>query len=150
MPKTSLHLGTHPTIEASHLISARRTARLHDRRLLPSPASPTGAWPREFRDALRSAWSRRRRTCPSPPVFLRSARSSNSVRVPRRTLAGLASIWCRRTPRSEPNSSVGACGDIPPRFCTVVDVQIADNTANVWLLTNDLPRFERYQVTFTR
>ena len=41
-----------------------------------------------------------------------------------------------------------ACGDIPPRFCTVVDVEISGETARVWLLTNDPPRLERYQVNF--
>lgn len=41
-----------------------------------------------------------------------------------------------------------ARGDIPPRFCTVVDVEISGETARVWLLTNDAPRLARYQVNF--
>ncbi|MFZ0040753.1 MAG: hypothetical protein WAK93_05560 [Solirubrobacteraceae bacterium] len=43
-----------------------------------------------------------------------------------------------------------ACGDIPPRFCSVVDVDISGDAATVWLLTNDASRFERYQVGFRR
>ena len=43
-----------------------------------------------------------------------------------------------------------ACGDIPPQFCTVVDVDISGEEAKVWLLTNDASHFERYQVNFIR
>lgn len=43
-----------------------------------------------------------------------------------------------------------AWGDIPPRFCTGVDVEISGDAAHVWPLTNDGPRFERYHVDFRR
>ena len=43
-----------------------------------------------------------------------------------------------------------ARGDIPPQFCRVVDVEISGDAAHVWLVTNDAPRFERYQVDFAR
>jgi hypothetical protein len=43
-----------------------------------------------------------------------------------------------------------ACGDIPPQFCTVIDVEISGDTAMVWLLTNDVSHFESYQVNFIR
>jgi len=43
-----------------------------------------------------------------------------------------------------------ARGDIPPRFCEMVDVDIRGDVASVWLLTDDAAQFERYQVNFRR
>jgi hypothetical protein len=43
-----------------------------------------------------------------------------------------------------------ACEDIPPRYCRVVDIEIDGDRARVWLLMNDAPRFERYEVQFAR
>jgi hypothetical protein len=43
-----------------------------------------------------------------------------------------------------------ACGDIPPRFCTVVDVDISGDVARIWLLTNDAAQWQEYQVNFRR
>lgn len=39
-----------------------------------------------------------------------------------------------------------ALGDIPPRFATVVGSRVRGDTATVWLLTNDQPPFEAYEV----
>jgi hypothetical protein len=39
-----------------------------------------------------------------------------------------------------------AIADIPPRYVRVVGVEISGDSAWVWLLTNEAPRFERYQV----
>jgi hypothetical protein len=39
-----------------------------------------------------------------------------------------------------------ACADIPPQFATVVGARISGETATVWLLTNDQPPFEPYEV----
>jgi hypothetical protein len=43
-----------------------------------------------------------------------------------------------------------ARGDIPARFCTVLEVRIEGNEARVWMLTNDRPRFEPYEVVCVR
>jgi hypothetical protein len=43
-----------------------------------------------------------------------------------------------------------ARGDIPPRFCQVVDVDISEDIARIWLLTNDAAQWEEYQVNYTR
>jgi hypothetical protein len=43
-----------------------------------------------------------------------------------------------------------ARGDIPPQFCTVVDVEISGDVARIWLLTNDAAQWEEYQVNFKR
>jgi hypothetical protein len=43
-----------------------------------------------------------------------------------------------------------ARGDIPARFCRVVEVEIYGDAAHVWLVTNTFPHFERYQVDFAR
>ncbi len=43
-----------------------------------------------------------------------------------------------------------ARGDIPARYCKVVDVEIRGNGASVWLLTNGPSDFEWYQVEFMR
>ena len=40
--------------------------------------------------------------------------------------------------------------DIPPRFCTVVDVDISGDVARIWLLTNDAAPWQEYQVNFRR
>ena len=43
------------------------------------------------------------------------------------------------------------CGDIPPRFCNGVAVEIDGEGAQVYLLTNNGPEsFEEYQVSFVR
>ena len=39
-----------------------------------------------------------------------------------------------------------ARGDIPPRFATVVGSRVSGDTTIVWLLTNDEPPFEAYDV----
>ena len=39
-----------------------------------------------------------------------------------------------------------ARGDIPPQFATVVGSRVSGDTATVWLLTNDQPPFETYEV----
>jgi hypothetical protein len=39
-----------------------------------------------------------------------------------------------------------ARGDIPPQFATVVGSRVSGDTATVWLLTNDQPPFEAYEV----
>jgi hypothetical protein len=39
-----------------------------------------------------------------------------------------------------------AHGDIPPQFATVVGSRVSGDTATVWLLTNDQPPFEPYEV----
>jgi hypothetical protein len=41
-----------------------------------------------------------------------------------------------------------AAGDIPPQFCTVVDVDITGDLARIWLLTNDVAQWEEYQVNY--
>jgi hypothetical protein len=41
-------------------------------------------------------------------------------------------------------------GDIPPQFVTVVGTRIDGDYATVWLLTNDTPPFEDYQVNCVR
>jgi hypothetical protein len=41
-----------------------------------------------------------------------------------------------------------AVGDIPPRFCTVIDVEITGDLARIWLLTNDAAQWEEYQVNY--
>lgn len=43
-----------------------------------------------------------------------------------------------------------SCADIPPQFVTVVGTEIEGDTATVWLLTNDQPPFEDYQVSCVR
>jgi hypothetical protein len=43
-----------------------------------------------------------------------------------------------------------AVGDIPPQFCTVVDVNITGDLARIWLLTNDAAQWEKYQVNYRR
>jgi len=43
-----------------------------------------------------------------------------------------------------------SCADIPQRFVTVVGTEIDGDTATVWLLTNDRPPFEDYQVNCVR
>jgi hypothetical protein len=43
-----------------------------------------------------------------------------------------------------------ARGDIPPRFCTVVDVDVTGDLARIWLLTNDAAQWEEYQVNYRR
>jgi hypothetical protein len=39
-----------------------------------------------------------------------------------------------------------ARGDIPPQFATAVGSLVTGGTATVWLLTNDRPPFEPYEV----
>jgi hypothetical protein len=39
-----------------------------------------------------------------------------------------------------------ARGDIPPQFATVLGSEVSGDTAIVWLLTNDRPPFEPYEV----
>jgi len=41
-------------------------------------------------------------------------------------------------------------GDIPPQFVTVVGTRVVGDHATVWLLTNDTPPFEDYQVNCVR
>jgi hypothetical protein len=43
-----------------------------------------------------------------------------------------------------------ARGDIPQRFATAVGSRVAGDTATVWLLTNDQPPFEPYEVCCER
>jgi hypothetical protein len=43
-----------------------------------------------------------------------------------------------------------SCADIPSRFVTVVGIEIDGERATVWLLTNDEPPFEDYQVNCVR
>jgi hypothetical protein len=43
-----------------------------------------------------------------------------------------------------------ACGDIPGRFVNVLGVRIRGDEADVWMLTNDGPPFEREQALVTR
>jgi hypothetical protein len=43
-----------------------------------------------------------------------------------------------------------ARGDIPERFVTVVGVHVEGDTAHVWMLTNDRPPFEAYEMVCVR
>lgn len=43
-----------------------------------------------------------------------------------------------------------ARGEIPPRFARVVGVRVDGDSATVWLLTNEAPQFEPYQVGCVR
>ena len=43
-----------------------------------------------------------------------------------------------------------ARGDIPPQFATVVGSRVGGDGATVWLLTNDQPPFEPYEVCYER
>lgn len=43
-----------------------------------------------------------------------------------------------------------ARGDIPPQFATVVGSRVTGDHAMVWLLTNDGPPFEPYEVSCER
>jgi hypothetical protein len=43
-----------------------------------------------------------------------------------------------------------ARGDIPPKFAIVAGLQISGDLATVWLLTNDQPPFEEYEVQCKR
>ena len=43
-----------------------------------------------------------------------------------------------------------ARGDIPPQFATVVGKRVDAAGATVWLLTNDQPPFEAYEVCCAR
>jgi hypothetical protein len=43
-----------------------------------------------------------------------------------------------------------ARGDIPEQYATVVGVRVAGDHAHVWLLTNDRPPFEGYEVDCVR
>jgi hypothetical protein len=43
-----------------------------------------------------------------------------------------------------------ARGDIPEQFVTVVGVRIEGDSAHVWLVTNDRPTFEGYEVDCVR
>lgn len=43
-----------------------------------------------------------------------------------------------------------ARGDIPPHFATVVGSRVSGDAAPVWLLTNDQPPFEPYEVCCER
>jgi hypothetical protein len=69
----------------------------------------------------------------------------------RATLAGtIGAVSNERDDEERTALARRAVGDIPPQFCTVVDVDITGDAARVWLLTNDAAQFERYQVNFTR
>jgi hypothetical protein len=43
-----------------------------------------------------------------------------------------------------------ALGDIPSQFATVVGRRVRGDVATVWLLTNDRPPFEAYEVNCER
>ena len=49
-----------------------------------------------------------------------------------------------------PTPEAAASGDVPGRFVTVLGVRIRGDEADVWMLTNDRPPFEREQALVTR
>jgi hypothetical protein len=55
-----------------------------------------------------------------------------------------------KNPDVFPTPEAAASGDVPGRFVTVLGVQIRGDRADVWMLTNDGPPFEREQALVTR
>ena len=49
-----------------------------------------------------------------------------------------------------PTPEAAASGDVPGRFVTVLGVRIRGDEADVWMLTNDRPPFEREQALVAR
>jgi hypothetical protein len=55
-----------------------------------------------------------------------------------------------KNPDVFPTPEAAASGNVPGRFVTVLGVRVRGDNADVWLLTNDRPPFEREQALLTR